>query len=59
MKQVENTVSNTGWNSFWWWIVGSICMPLTAPYIVHKAISMMRYRKNQGVLAGKVSDFSH
>lgn len=56
MKQVENTVSNSGWNTFWW-IIGSICMPLTAPYIVQKAISMLRFRKNRGILCGKVSAF--
>lgn len=54
MKQAANSVTNAGWNTFWW-ILGTICMPLTTPYIVHKVISMLKFRKNRDSLAGKVS----
>lgn len=54
MKQVFNTVTNTGWNTFWW-ILGSICMPITTPYIVNKVVSLLKFRKNRDTLTGKVS----
>ncbi|XP_055316273.1 dehydrogenase/reductase SDR family protein 7-like [Sitodiplosis mosellana] len=49
MKQV----TNTSWNTFWW-IIGSICMPLSIPFIVHKVMSQLRLRKNKDILEGKV-----
>lgn len=54
MKQVANSVTNAGWNTFWW-ILGTICMPITTPYIVNKVISLLKFRKNRDTLAGKVS----
>lgn len=48
MKQIGST-----WNAFWW-VVGSICMPLTIPFIVHKVMSQLRLRKNKDLLVGKV-----
>lgn len=50
MKQV----TNTSWNTFWW-IIGSICMPLTIPFIFHKVMSQLRLRKNKDLLEGKVN----
>lgn len=54
MKQVANSVTNAGWNTFWW-ILGTICMPITTPYIVSKVISLLKFRKNRDSLTGKVS----
>lgn len=54
MKQVASNVTNSGWNTFWW-ILGAICMPMTTPYIVNKAISLLKFRKNRDSLTGKVS----
>lgn len=58
MKSVSNTggteVIRSNWNTFWW-IVGSICMPFTIPYIVCKVMAQLRLRKNKDTLQGKVS----
>lgn len=54
MKQVASATSSASWNAVWW-VLGSICMPFTIPYIVCKVMSQIRLRKNKDILRDKVS----
>lgn len=58
MRQMASaTASSVSWNAFWW-VLGSLCMPITIPYLVCKVMSQIRLRKNRDVLKDKVS-FNH
>ena len=41
------------WNLFWW-ILGTIFIPITIPYTVLKIIGNLKQKRHKGALPGKV-----
>lgn len=46
-------VVRSNWSAFWW-IVGTVCMPLTLPYLLSSLLSQLRTLKNRDYLRNKV-----
>lgn len=54
MGHANNASRLLNWNAFWW-LMGSICIPISLPYIVCKLMCQLRLRKNKHSLKDKVS----